>query len=268
MSESQADAPILRELRGHVALLTLNRPDNRNSMTPEVLDAYADAIEWVKAPPTARCLVLTGKGRCFCAGADLRVELQRGGEDARASLPHEQSFAMYEPFLSTLSLEIPVIGALNGHTVGGGLGLALMCDIRIGAREAKYGANFVKLGIHPGMSISYLLPRLVGRPHAAELLFTGRLIKGDEAASMGLLNRAIDAAEVLPEALAMAAQIAANAPIAVQLTKRTLLRGLTQSIRDAAYHEAGEQAATLVTEDAAEGIAALLDKRTPSFLGK
>lgn len=262
------DAPVLTELRDHIAVITLNRPDNRNSMTPEVLDAFAEAVAWAKREQQARCVVITGKGRCFCAGADLRVTLQREGEEGRVLLPHEQSFAMYQPFLSVLDLDVPVIGALNGHTVGGGLGLALVCDIRIGAAGAKYGANFTRLGIHPGMAITWLLPHLVGRARASDLLLTGRLIKGEEAASMGLLNEAVETEDVLPLAMERARQIASNAPIAVQLTRRSLLQGLTQVIRDAAYQEAYAQSSTLTTEDASEGIAALLEKRDPVFHGK
>ena len=142
-------------------------------MTPEVLDAFAASVEWVRAQPAARCLVITGKGRCFCAGADLRLEVQRESDGARTQLPHERSFAMYEPFLSVMSLDIPVVGALNGHTVGGGLGLSLMCDIRIGARDAKYGANFVKLGIHPGMAINLATPQAAGPPPRVGLALHG-----------------------------------------------------------------------------------------------
>ena len=110
---------------------------------------------------------------------------------------------MYEPFLSLLDIEVPVIGALNGHAVGGGFGLALVCDLRIGALEAKYGANFVALGLAPGMAISYLLPRLIGVARASELLLTGRLVDGAEAERIGIVNRAVPAAEVLAEAMAI-----------------------------------------------------------------
>ena len=118
---------------------------------------------------------------------------------------------MYEPFLSLLDLAVPVIGALNGHAVGGGFGLALVCDLRIGALEAKYGANFVKLGLAPGMAISYLLPRIIGPSRAAELLFTGRLVEGDEAERIGILSSVHDADDVLPRAMDLARAIAASA---------------------------------------------------------
>ncbi len=247
-----------------VGVITLNRPDNRNSMTPELLDAFAEASAKARADSSIRCLVVTGTGACFSSGADFKSTLQRDTGEA----PHERSYAMYVPFLSLLDIEVPVIGALNGHTVGGGFGLSLVCDMRIGALDAKYGANFAKLGLAPGMSISYLLPRLIGMARASELLLTGRLVDGREAESLGILNRAVPTADVLPEAMALATTIAGNAPIAVRATKAAIRRGLALTVREAAREEAVAQAETIATADAAEGIAALLAKRTPVFTGR
>jgi len=247
---------------GAVGVITLDRPDNRNSMTPELLDAFAAASERARRDASVRCVVVTGTGASFCAGADFRATLQRA-----EGAPHVRSYAMYEPFLSLLDIAAPVIGALNGHTVGGGFGLALVCDLRIGALDAKYGANFVKLGLAPGMAISYLLPRLIGVARANELLFTGRLVDGAEAERIGILNRAVPADTVLDEALALARTIAGNAPIAVRATKRAIQRGLDLQVRDAARLEAYAQAESLATGDAREGIAALLAKRPPTFTG-
>lgn len=251
---------------GSVGVITLNRPDNRNSMTPELLDAFAAASELARTDSDARCVVVTGTGNCFSAGADFKAVLQRG-----EGTPHERSYAMYTPFLSLCDLEVPVIGALNGHAVGGGFGLALVCDIRIGAEAAKYGANFTRLGLAPGMAISFLLPRIVGHPHANELLFTGRLIDGREAAALGILNRAVPGGDVLGQAMAMAREIANNAPIAVRAAKAAIRRGLgitAAALRDAATAEAVVQAQTVATQDCQEGIAALLAKREPVFTGK
>ncbi len=252
------------ERHGHVGEIVLDRPDNRNSMTPELLAAFAEASAVARADRDVRCVIVRGEGSCFSAGADFKATLQLD----EVGLPHERSFAMYRPFLSLLDLEVPVVGALNGHAVGGGFGLALVCDLRIANRDARYGANFVRLGLHSGMAISYLLPRLVGLPRASELLYTGRLVDGAEAERMGLVNRAVTADEVLPEARALAREIAANAPLVVRTTKQAIVRGLAWDAKTAARLEAPIQAESLRTEDAREGMAALLEKRVPNFHGR
>jgi enoyl-CoA hydratase/carnithine racemase len=258
-----SDPAVLFSASDGVGVLTLNRPDNRNSMTGELLDAFTAASAEARAAQL-RCLVVTGTGSCFSSGADFKANVQRGTQLS----PNERSYGMYEPFLSLLDIAAPVVGALNGHAVGGGFGLALVCDVRIGARDAKYGANFVKLGLAPGMAISYLLPRLIGVARASELLLTGRLVDGAEAERLGILNRAVATDEVLREALALARTIADNAPLAVRATKRAIQRGLGLQVRDAARLEAYAQAESLATDDAREGIAALLAKRPPNFTGK
>jgi len=253
------------EAHDRIGVITLDRPDNRNSMTPELLDAFARASAAARADGSIRALIVTGTGNCFSAGADFKAGLQRGDDELP---PHERSYAMYEAFLSLLDVEVPIIGALNGHAVGGGFGLALVCDIRIAAREAKYGANFVALGLAPGMSISYLLPRLTGPARASELLLTGRLVDGVEAERIGIVNRAVASPQVMVEALAMARTIAGNAPFAVRATKAAIRRGLAMDIRAAARAEAHDQAKSLTTDDAREGMAALLAKRKPIFTGR
>lgn len=253
------------EVADRIGKITLNRPEQRNAMSPELLDAFSEAISRAQGDGAIRCLVITGQGRCFSAGADLRSSLQRTDLGKPSA---ESSFAMYEPFLGVLDVKVPVVAALNGHTVGGGFGLALLADIRVANKEAKYGVNFARLGIHSGLGISYLLPRLVGPAHAAELLFTGRLISGSDALRMGLVTHATDPADVLPTALQIATGIAASAPRAVQQIKASIRRGLGWKIRHAAREEAELQATSLTTEDAQEGIAAMLEKREPEFTGQ
>jgi enoyl-CoA hydratase/carnithine racemase len=253
------------EAHDQIGVITLDRPDNRNSMTPELLDAFARASAAARADAGIRALVVTGTGTCFSAGADFTSGLQRGGEELA---PHERSYAMYEPFLSLLDVEVPIIGALNGHAVGGGFGLALVCDLRIAAVESKYGANFAAVGLAPGMAITHLLPRLVGVARASELLFTGRLVDGAEAERLGIVNRAVPSLQVMSEAMTLARTIAANAPFAVRATKSAIRRGLGMEVRAAARAEAREQAASLTMDDAREGMSALLAKRKPVFTGR
>lgn len=263
-----SDPAVLYEVKDQIAQITLNRPENRNSMTNDVLEGFADAVAQVKTDPDVRCVIITGSGRSFCAGADFRSQVQRDGAGGRALLPHERSFAMYQPFLSVLGIEVPTIGALNGHAIGGGLGLALVCDLRVANADAKYGANFTRLGLHPGMATTYILPRLVGLPKAAELLLTGRIIEGAEAAELGLANYAVPADQVLDKAWELAREVASCAPVAVRMTKRSLYEHTDYDAVTAAYHEAQLQSRTIETEDQREGIAALLEKRKPVFRGR
>ncbi|MEZ4265843.1 MAG: enoyl-CoA hydratase/isomerase family protein [Myxococcota bacterium] len=255
---------------GHIGVITLDRPDNRNSMTPELLEGFAAAADQAIADGSARVVVITGTGRCFSAGADFRSQIQADGEaEGRTPQAHERSYAMYRPFLRVLDIEVPVIGALNGHAIGGGFGLSLVCDLRIAEAKSLYGANFAKLGLHPGMAISYVLPRLIGPAKAAELLFTGRRITGAEALEIGLVNDVAAGGDaVLSAAMAMAADIAASAPIAVRMMKRTFYAGLGWDVRRGAMDEAFAQAVTVDTDDAREGMKALLDKRVPEFRGR
>lgn len=259
-----SEAAVLYENRNRVFTVTLNRPDNRNSMTPELLDAFAVAIAHAKADRDARCVLITGRGPCFSAGADFKAGVQR----SEHGTPSAASFAMYEPFLSVLDLEVPVVAALNGHAVGGGFGLALVCDIRVANRSARYGANFAKLGLHSGMGISHTLPRLVGPAVAAELLYTGHLVDGARAEALGLVNHAVESELVLEKAETIAREIAGAAPLAIRGMKAALRKGSANEIREAARTEAYAQAESLATEDAREGMAALLEKRTPDFKGR
>ncbi len=259
-----ADAPVLVDKTGYIAQITLNRPNNRNSMTAEVMTAFSKAVETIKADHELRCLIITGSGKTFCAGADFRAS---GGNDLFESA-NNALLNMYQPFLNLQQISIPIIGALNGHAIGGGFGLALMCDIRVAKKSAKYGANFARLGVHSGMAISYILPRLIGLPLANELIFTGRLINGVESQNMGLVNYAEAEEHVLPKARELAEEIAASAPVAVRMLKRSIYRGLEWDLLAAAEWEAHCQSRTFEMDDAKEGITALLEKREPHFKGR
>ncbi len=258
-----SDAAVLVSRRDFVCEITLNRPEQRNSMAPELLEAFQQVIDRVKEDREIRCVIITGSGANFCAGADFRSAIL----DRRGQLPHEASFEIYRPFLTILDVRVPVIAAMNGHAIGGGFGLGLVCDLRVANRDARYGANFARLGLHSGMAISYLLPRIAGVPRAAELLFTGRVFSGAQAAEMGIANHAVAADEVLARSRELADEIAACAPVAVQMLKRSLYRGLQWDPKSAGEWEAQLQSRTFEMADAKEGVDALLAKREPSFRG-
>jgi len=263
-----SESAVLYEVRDHVAEITLNRPENRNSMTPDVLQGLREAVERVRNDPDVRCVIITGRGKSFCAGADFKSQGAQDSGTTSYRAPHERSYAIYASFLSMLDVEVPTIAAMQGHAIGGGLGLAIVCDLRVANREARYGANFVRLGLHPGMATTYILPRLVGVPRAVELLLTGRIISGSEAAECGLAHYAVDGSDVLGKGRALAEEIASAAPVAVRWTKRSIYRGLDWDPQGAARYEAHEQSRTLETEDFREGVRALLEKREPSFKGR
>jgi len=264
-----SEEAVLYEVEDHVATITLNRPDNRNSMTPDVLAGLGEAVSRVRADPDVRCAIVTGRGKSFCAGADFKSRAAEGeGPEGAYTAPHEKVFGTYSHFLSILEIEVPTVAAMQGHAIGGGLGLAVVCDLRVANREARYGANFVRLGLHPGMATSYLLPRLLGVPRAVELLLTGRIVSGEDAASFGLVHYAVAADEVLARARELAREIATAAPLAVRWTKQSIYRGLGWDPRTAAQLEAHVQSRTVETEDVREGIAALLGRRDPEFRGR
>lgn len=175
----------------------------------------------------------------------------------------------YSNFLVVLDIPVPVIGALTGHAIGGGFGLALVCDIRVANAKSLYGSNFVRLGMHPGMATTYIVPRLMGMARANEYLLTGRRYSGTEAATLGVANYAANGADaVLAKATELAKEIASAAPLAVRWTKQSLTRHMGYDPRPAAWYEGHAQSRSTETADHKEGVAALLQKREPRFEGR
>jgi enoyl-CoA hydratase len=251
---------------GGVVLLTLDDPARRNAMSDAMTSAWREAIAGLRADPQVRCVVVTGAGGAFSSGGDLTWIAERGEADVAPLRDHMLAF--YRTWLSIRELEVPTVAAVNGAAVGAGLCLALACDLRYTAADAKLVAPFTRLGIHPGMAATYLLPETGGLPLAREMLFTGRAVTGEEAASAGMVNRAVPREEVLDVALGVAAQIAERAPVATRLTKAALADGGPPSLEAALRWEALAQPVTMASEDLAEGIAAQRERRAPRFTGR
>ena len=258
--------PVLVERDAGVVTLTFNRPDIRNAMTAELTDAFGAAVEDVRGDPSVRAVVITGAGKAFCAGGDL--SWINPGPGADVSSIRAKMRAFYPKFLVVRSLDVPTIAAVNGAAVGAGLCVAMACDIRIAAEDAKLSTGFLRLGMHPGMAATYLLTRLIGTARAAELFFTARTVDGAEAERLGLVNRAVPRAALLDEARGLAQEIAANAPIPMGMVKRALYLAERTDLETMLEYEGLAQPISMATEDLLEGLEATKEKRPPRFEGR
>lgn len=242
---------------GHTATVEMCRPPH-NFFDLALISALAEAFESLQADPACRAIVLAAQGRSFCAGADFSSPTPAAG--ARRD-PGE----LYRQAIRLFAVTKPVIAAVQGPAVGGGLGLALVADFRVACAEARFSANFARLGFHPGFALSHTLPRLVGAQQAALLLYTGRRIDGAEALRIGLVDELAPLDQVRARAQALAGEIAISAPIAVESTRASLRVGLVEAVRAAVEREAGEQRQHFQTQDFREGVAAMAQRRDPVF---
>jgi enoyl-CoA hydratase/carnithine racemase len=257
--------PVRTEV-GQVCEIVLSRPDKHNAMTVEMGQAVARAVERINQEPAARVVLVRGEGRAFCAGGDF--SLIEENASATPAENQKRMLAFYRSYLSILRLRVPSIAVIHGAAIGAGLCLAMACDLRIAACEAKLGANFVRIGLHPGMGCTLLLPRLVGPAVAADLLLSGRLVSGEVAERLGLVSSAVPAASLEEAVAARIAELRRAAPIAVAQAKATLLAPLLAELDRALEREAAAQAIDFCTRDLAEAIAAFRDGRSPEFEGR
>ena len=250
------------ELADHVATVEIRRPPN-NFFDYELIHEIANAYERLDADPRCRAIVLCSEGRHFCAGADFsaREKWSRDRLDRQAR-------QLYVEAVRVFSCTRPVVAAVQGAAVGGGLGLALSADFRIACEESRFVANFARLGIHQGFGLSVTLPRLIGHAKAALMLYTGRRVKGAEAVEIGLADALADLAEVRSRAFELATEIAHSAPLAVQSIRATLRRGLADAVREATDHELAEQSRLRRTADHEEGVKATAERRFGDFKGR
>lgn len=249
-----------------VVTLALNRPASLNAMTADLGDALIHKIQEVKDDPDVRAVVLTGVGKSFSAGGDLKMIEENGQRSILDNRTYMKDF--YRRYLTIREIPVPTIAAFNGAAIGAGLCIGLACDIRIAADDAKLALNFVKLGLHPGMGATWLLPRAVGPQAAADLLFTGRTLTASEAKEIGLVYRVYPKDTMLLEAVKLAEEIARQAPVAVRLTKKALQQSEFCFLDQQLDFEAVQQAITFSTADFREGVSAIKEKRPGKFEGK
>jgi 2-(1,2-epoxy-1,2-dihydrophenyl)acetyl-CoA isomerase len=242
-----------------VAVVEVRRPPN-NFFDSHLIEQIAAVFHELDSGTDARAIVLAAAGKHFCAGADFA-----GESDAAEVSADEGARALYAAAARLFANELPVVAAVQGAAIGGGLGLAMVADFRVASPESRFAANFARLGLHHGFGLSVTLPRAVGDQRAAELLMTGRRIGGYEAERIGLVDRLVDADSIRSSAIDLAQEIAAAAPLAVRSIRRTLRGDLAEQIVRATEHERSEQAWLRATKDFAEGVKASSQRREPVF---
>src|SRR5712692_8438288 len=259
---------LLYEVKDAIATLTLNRPERLNALGGTLRDDLYGAVLRASQDAEVRVIVVTGAGKGFCAGGD--VKAMNEVKEGRAERPLIDKVAPLRDrtLLAMRDAPQPIIAAVNGAAAGAGMNLALGCDIRIASSAAKFSQAFVKRGLHPDWGGTYFLPRMVGMAKAAELIFTGAVIDAAEALRLGIVSQVVAPEELLPFVHALARTIAAGPPIAIRLAKRALYRNAEADLRSALEFETFAQNACFDTEDAGEGIRAFVEKRAPVFRGR
>jgi enoyl-CoA hydratase/carnithine racemase len=262
MSEASSYKDIGVSISGNVGQIEIQRPPH-NYFDNALINQIADALEAFDRDDNCRAIVLCAQGKSFCAGADFANRPATGAGNESSTGRH-----LYKEATRIFRTRKPIVAAVQGAAIGGGLGLALATDFRVTCSEARFSANFNRLGFHPGFSLTYTLPRLVGQQKANLLFYTGRRVTGDEAVAMGMADVLVPLAEVRAAATALATEIAQSGPLAVQATRQTMRRGFADEAERATERELTEQDWTRKTADFKEGVKAWAERRLPNFEGR
>lgn len=259
---------LLYESQDGIVTLTLNRPDRLNALGGTVREDLLDAVRRASEDPEVRVMIVTGAGKAFCAGGDVKaMSASREAGHAR-SLAERIAPIRDRVILAMRDAPQPIIAAVNGPAVGAGMNVALACDIRLASTAARFGQTFVRRGLHPDWGGTWFLPRLVGTSRACELIFTGDIIGAEEAGRLGIVNRVVAPDELMPAAVELARRIAAGPPVAIRLAKRAIHHAAGADLRSALEYETFAQNVCFETEDSREGLRAFLEKREPRFEGR
>lgn len=251
------------EMKNRIALLTLNQPDKRNVMSDGMAAEFREVIQGLKETSQARALVVTGAGKAFSAGGDLKAMQSRLGGDP--AVYQDNIYRFYRAFLSIMDLRIPTIAALNGPSIGAGACFAMACDMRIAASDSRLGFTFTRIGLHPGMGAEYFLPRIVGRAKACELLMTGDIIGAEDALRLGLVNHVVPPEQLMDRAMELAGRLAAMPALPIRMLKESIDAAIASDLESTLYREAAYQGMCHLTDDMREGVQSLIEKRPPEF---
>jgi enoyl-CoA hydratase/carnithine racemase len=251
---------------GHVATIEIKRPPH-NFFDMSLIKQIADAVEAHDKDVNIRANVLCADGKSFCAGANFGDGSKL---DAQGNRPNENQMGghLYQEAVRLFRTKKPIVGAIQGPAIGGGLGLALVPDFRVAAPEARFAANFTRLGFHPGFGLTHTLPALIGPQQAHLMFYTGRRLNGEEALKVGLADQLVPLADVRTAAQALAKEISESAPLAVMETRATVRAGLADRVKAATDHELKVQSALRLTEDFKEGVRAVNQRRVANFQGR
>ena len=259
---------LLYEVKDGIATLTLNRPERLNALGDTLREDLQDAVDRASADPDVRVMIVTGAGKGFCSGGDVKAMSERKESGSGRPIMEKVAPGRDRTVLAFRDSPKPVIAAVNGAAAGAGMNLALCCDMRLASTAAKFAQAFVRRGLHPDWGGTYFLPRVVGTAKAAELIFTGEVIDAQEALRLGIVSAVYPPEELMPAALALARKVADGPPIAIRLAKRAIYHNLDCDLRQALEFETFAQNICFDTEDAAEGIKAFVEKRPPQFRGR
>lgn len=253
------------EKTGHVALVEIRRPPN-NFFDVALIAEIADAFEALDEDMDCRALVLAAQGKAFCAGANFASGDRDGGE--LLSGPRPGAASLYIEGTRLFRTRKPIVAAIHGAAVGGGLGLAMVADFRVTCPQARFAANFTRLGFHPGFGLTVTLPEVIGPTKAALMFYTSRRVGGEEAYAMGLADVLVQQEQVRAAALSLAGEIAENSPLGLIATRATLRGNLADRVRAATERELVEQTGLRQTDDFKEGVKAMAERRIPNFTGR
>lgn len=259
---------LLYDVRDRVAVITFNRPDRMNTITPTMLADLSERLLQADGDAAVRAIVITGNGRAWCAGLDIGAAVSGDGIGGEGASTGNGEFELRSaPPVVLHKIDTPTIAALNGGAAGYGMDLALGCDLRLAASSAKLSAAYTARGLVPESGGTWLLPRIVGWSKAAELLFTARTLTAEEALELGLVSEVVHGDVLLDRAMAVAAEIAANAPLAVRAAKRLMRHAMTEGLEDHVQRQYLALLPLFGTKDFREALSAYLEKRPASFEG-
>src|SRR5688572_12796065 len=261
-------AELTYEVKDKIATLTLNRPDKLNAFTSEMIGLWQKGLEAAQNDDNVNVVIVTGAGRAFCSGGDVG-RMRRDGEAPQALDGKNSLWEGVHRVPKTLeAMDKPVIAMVNGLAVGAGMGMCLMCDVRVASDEARFSTGYVKVGLVPGDGDTYFLPRLVGPAKALELLWTADFIEAAEALRLGIVNRVVPAAELREATHGLARQIADGPQVPIRMIKRLVYQSLRLDLRTHLDLVSSHMAVVRRTEDHAEGVAAFKEKRPAKFKGR